>query len=94
MCAHGADITKFNDPVIFVWNLNANRQSVAPSQTHGMKLTMTCLRETATNVNNLDLLDMANQETLLLDWHNFKRNNAYGMFLVGHSSMGECALAE
>ena len=55
---------------------------------------MTCLRETATNAHNLDRLDMANHDTILLGWNKCKRNIAYGMFLVGHSSMGECALAE
>ena len=56
-----------------------------------MKITMTCLRKTAANVHGLD---MSSQGTLLLDWHKCKRNIAYDMFLVGHSSMGECTLAE
>ena len=94
VCAHGADITKFNDPAILVWNLNDNKQFVAPSHTHDMKLTMTCLRETATNAHNLDRPGIANHDAILLGWNKCKRNIAYGMFLVGHSSMGECALAE
>ena len=49
---------------------------------------MTCLRETATNAHNLDRLDMANHDAILLGWNKCKRNIAYGMFLVGHSSMG------
>ena len=91
-CAHGTDITKYNDPAILVWNLNANKQSVTPFQAHDMELTMTCLRETATNIHDLGGLDMTSQGTLLLDCHKCKRNIAYDMFLVRHSSMGSVHL--
>ena len=93
-CADGTDVANYSDPLALVWDLKANKRSVTPSQSHGTELTMTYLRETAMNVHNLGGLDMASQGTLLLDQHKCKRNIAHEMFLVRHSSMGECALAE
>ena len=93
-CANGTDVANYSDPLALVWDLKANKRSVTPSQSHGTELTMTYLRETAMNAHNLGGLNMASQGILLLDQHKCKRNIAHEMFLVRHSSMGGCALAE